>query len=375
MQRFNLRVGSLGVIALVALGLTLWMLTGHFKHRDKSLEAKPAAAKGTGDTPAKTASAADAFKVQVQPSTAASTSSAVAVSGDTAPSRIVQLAGQAEGQVVALLARKGQRVKAGEVIVRLDPSNWALHRDRANASLRQAQLEYTAATRLRETGYVTEGELAAKFAALQSSKAQLADAEYQLKHLTITAPVSGVIEEQPVEVGNYVRVGEMVVKILVNDPLRVMVNVSETDVPRVKVGAPASALVAGQTLKGSVEFISAMADAKTRTFAVAVAVDNPGSALPAGLSAQVTLPSGSSSAHRLPASLLSLGDDGALGVKHVGSDGKAIFTPVRILKADGDAVWVGGLPEQIQLITQGQGFIKAGELVPVTVAPAPQAKS
>ncbi len=372
-----MRLGSLGVIGLVVLVLALWLATGHFRHRPKSLEPATVAVSKEPTAEQAQKAAADAFKVEVKTQTAELTDRTVSLSGNTAPSRVIELAAQVEGQVVALPVRKGARVRAGEVIARLDPRDFDTHKSRAEAALAQAQLEYTAATRLRDSGHITIGELAQKFSQLQSAKAALADANFQINHLAITAPASGVVEEQKVEVGNYVRIGDMVVKILVNDPLQVAANVGENDVANIKLGSPATAVVGGETLTGHVSYVAAMADAKTRTFGIEVAVANPGSRLPAGLSAQLTLPVGATKTQRLLAAVLSLADNGVLGVKHVGSDGRAIFTPVTIIKADGDAVWVAGLPDQIQLITQGQGFVKAGEKVnvapPAAAEPAPAA--
>ncbi len=103
-------------------------------------------------------------------------------------------------------------------------------------------------------------------------------------------------------------------------------------------------------------------------------MDNPGSRIPAGLSARVTIPVQTIAAHRIPASLLTLADDGAVGVKHV-VNGKVVFTPAEIVRADGDAVWVGGMPEKILLITRGQGFVAAGSEADVQMESEPPVAS
>jgi len=135
--------------------------------------------------------------------------------------------------------------------------------------------------------------------------------------------------------------------------------------------AATAVLAGGEKLEGHVLFVSAMADEKTRSFTVDVAVANPDGRIPAGLSARVIIPVEQVSAHRIPASLLSLADNGDVGVKFVGADDHVVFATAKIVRADGDAVWVSGLPQKIRLITRGQGFVNAGEPVTSEVEGAP----
>jgi membrane fusion protein, multidrug efflux system len=68
-------------------------------------------------------------------------------------------------------------------------------------------------------------------------------------------------------------------------------------------------------------------------------------------------------AHRIPASLLALNDAGLLGVKAVDQDEEVVFYPADVVRAQADAVWLAGLPEQVRVITVGQGFVRAGDQV------------
>ena len=61
---------------------------------------------------------------------------------------------------------------------------------------------------------------------------------------------------------------------------------------------------------------------------------------------------------------LSLDDSGRLGVKTVGHQERTIaFNRVEIVEASRDGGWISGLPENVRLVTQGQGFVAAGETV------------
>lgn len=352
-----------GIAAAIILALVVWMLTGLFSGKHETANDAASAA----DKPA------GRFKVSVRTQHAEKVQREVVINGDTQPDQVVNIASQVEGQVVTIGARKGARVRQGELLARIDPRDTAQHQARADAVLHQRELEYQAAARMRETGYITESELASRKAALEVARADSKEIALRLQNLSIVAPVSGVLEEQLIEVGDYAKIGQPVAKLIKIDPLRVSGGVGENDIRYIKPGDPARAEILGQTLGGKVKFVSALADPKTRTFTVEVAVDNPRAQIPAGVSARISLPVQDVAAHRIPSSLLTLADDGAIGVKHV-VGGRVQFAKAEIVHADGEAVWVAGLPETIQLITRGQAFVAAGESVDVeTEAAAPPA--
>ena len=354
--------GSWGLVGLIAAGLLLWMISGALSGKKPDAAADAAAA----------LKSAEKFHVMVREQAAETIRREVSINGNTRPDQIVNLASQVDGQIVAIAARKGARIKQGEVIVRIDSRGLAQRRAQAAATQHQRELEYKAAEGLNARHYVTASELAARLAALESARAEFKEADYQLRHLDVVAPADGIVEDQHVEVGDYARVGSAVATFIVNDPLRLSGGVNETDVRLIKPGDPATAeLAGGEKLAGAVRFVSAMADEKTRSFTVDVAVANPEGRIPAGLSARVTVPAEQVSAHRIPASLLSLADNGDVGVKYVDAADHVVFAKAQIVRADGDAVWVSGLPDKIRLITRGQGFVNAGEPVVVEIEVAP----
>jgi multidrug efflux system membrane fusion protein len=350
-------------IATAIIGvLVIWMLSGLFG-RGNNAEAEPKA---------DAEKAQQRFKVSVRNQNAEAVDREVLINGDTTPDQSIVIASQTEGQVIAIGARKGARVNQGALLARVDPRDSEQRKARAAAVLKQRELEFDGAKRLRETGYVSESELSSRQAALEVARADVKEIELHLKNLTILAPVSGVLEQQGIEVGSYVKIGDPVAKIIKIDPLIVSGGVSENDIRNVKVGDKAEAEILGHTLKGHVKFVSSLADEKTRTFTVDIAVENPHGDIPAGLSARIRLPVQSIQAQKIPSSLLTLSDNGDIGVKHV-VNGKVVFTKAEIVRSNGDAVWITGLPSPIALITRGQGFVAAGESVDVQAEAAPVA--
>lgn len=345
-----------GVALLIVVALSIWMLSGALGGNDESTDAP-----GAAGTPA-----AEAFRVLVERHRAEAIRRTVRYSGDTQPDQIINLAAQVEGQVVDVGAAEGARIGRGELIARVDERDLQARLSRAKAVLHQRELEFKAAGPLRDEGIITEAEYAAAIANRDTARAELENTRLQLRNVEITAPADGILEQRLVEVGDYVKIGNPVAEVLVNDPLTVSGGVSENDIGDIRVGMPASATLSdGTKLDGVVRFVSARAREATRTYTVEVAIANPGSSIPAGRSAEVSIPVQEIRAHKVPSSLLALDDDGRLGLKSVDEDGTVRFHVASIERADGDAIWVSGLPEELDLITRGQGFVQPGETVAV----------
>ncbi|MDP5359401.1 MAG: efflux RND transporter periplasmic adaptor subunit, partial [Paracoccaceae bacterium] len=148
------------------------------------------------------------------------------------------------------------------------------------------------------------------------------------------------------------------------DPLTVVIQVPQQALSRIKTGQTAEVqFITGEERSGTVGFIGSNADQQTRTFRVEVTVDNPDSTMPAGLSARIAIPTGQARGHFISPAILSLGTNGDLGIKTVEPDNTVAFAPVQIVRAQTDGVWVTGLRETASIITVGQGFVNAGDVV------------
>jgi multidrug efflux system membrane fusion protein len=181
----------------------------------------------------------------------------------------------------------------------------------------------------------------------------------------VAAPFAGVLEERPVELGSYVQRADPVATIIDLDPLRVVGFVTEREIAGVRAGAAGEAVLpGGRVVAGKIVFVSAMADETTRTFRVELEIANADGVVAEGLTTEIRIPTGMTRAHVINLSLLTLADDGRVGVKAVDEEGTVRFLPVTVLgNVDPGTVWVEGLPERVRLITVGQEFVKDGEKV------------
>ncbi len=176
------------------------------------------------------------------------------------------------------------------------------------------------------------------------------------------------------ELGDFVSAGDEVARVLEMDPLVVAGNVSQTAVGRVAVGMPGEAkLVTGERIQGRLRFVASDSDAATRTFRVELEVPNPESRVSSGVTAEILLRTGETTAHLLSPAILTLGDGDELGVKVVDENDRVEFLPVQVARATADGFWVTGLSDRVRVITVGHGFVHEGDqVIPVPANAGPE---
>ena len=295
---------------------------------------------------------------------ARSIASAVILRGETQAARQVDLRAETAGQVVSEPLRRGSFVEQGQILCRIDSGTRAAALAEAEARLSDARINFDAAARLSQDGFASGTRVATTEANLRSAEAAVAAAHKEIERLTITAPFEGLLESDSAEIGSLLQPGGLCATVIQLDPIRLVGYVPETEVERVRLGAPAGArLAAGQDVQGRVTFLSRSADPMTRTFRVDIEVANPDLAIRDGQTAEIMIAAPGEEAHLLPQSALTLNDAGALGVRLVNGTGEALFHPVSLLRDTAGGVWVTGLGAQADVIVVGQEFVNDG--VPV----------
>lgn len=286
--------------------------------------------------------------------------------GVSLAARETLLRAEGAGPVRDILARRGDTLQKGALIARLDAATREAELTRARATQARAAREFANATELETRGRATADRVASAAADLAAAEASVVMAEQALEQTEIRAPFAGRLEELDLEIGQIVSPGDSLGRMLDIATLTLRIQVPQDVIADIEIGQEAEmSFLTGQTTTGVVRFIARSADAQTRTFEVEVALDNAEGQLAAGLSAQVRIITGQDRAHLISPAYLSLDATGVLGLKTVGSDGRAVFSSITILKAEPDGVWVAGLPDQARIITTGQGFVSDGEEVAV----------
>ena len=340
------------IAGLLALLLVGWMGSGY-------IIPTQAAEAETSDTGQKRAVA-----VAVMPSQAQDVSLVLTAEGQSEPDRATGVQAEAAGQVVSVSAARGDLVSAGQEIGRVDAATIEAQLLQAQSQLEQASRDLNNAIALQERGLATEDRVSVARAAKAGADASLTAAQEQLEKTIIRAPFAGRLNDLTLDEGEYVDGGDVVAEVLDNDPLTVVIQVPQQTLSRIKRDQMAEVqFITGEERPGRVSFIGANADQQTRTFRVEVTVDNPDSLMPAGLSARIAVPTGQARGHFISPAILSLGTNGDLGIKTVDEENIVGFVSVDIVRAQTDGIWVTGLPDSANIITVGQGFVNAGDVV------------
>ena len=349
------------VAAIVTVLAVLWLLSGLLTGGDKHLPEKTPAAGAKRPT-------AEAITVKARRLEAQPYVTRVLVNSRTEANRSVQVRAELDGVIAALPVEEGQRVSAGDVICEIAAEDRPEKLERARVSLRKAELDYAGAQKLKGRGLQSEAAMAQQEVALATARAELKRAQVDVKNLKIRAPYDGLVNSRAVELGDFIRRGEECATVLDLDPMLIVGEVSESQVGSLQPGGPASAqLQKGQLVDGQLRYVSQQAHPTTRAYRVEVAVPNTNGALRSGLSARMALPTGEVLAHRINASLLTLDDQGQLGLRTLDEEHRVRFVNVQLVSDENEGVWVAGLPARPLLITVGQEYVTEGEQVAVEI--------
>lgn len=352
---------------VITVAIAGWLASGQVIVGGQGESAVTAPNTQDGNLSAQSDAAGDAtkpFRVRVGTLTSVDRTAELKVRGRTEAAERVMLRAQTPGLVEQIPVSKGQRVATGDVICKLEAGSRTANILRAEAGLAQAELDYDAASKLNEKGYAAETRVRAAKAAMHAAKAVLSEARLDLERTKIKASFDGVVDDLPAKIGTLLNVGDPCAEIVAADPMLVIAQVSERDVGRIAPGmAGAARLVTGDTAEGKLRFVATSADEATRTFRIELSVSNPDGRLRDGVTAEIAIPLETTKAHRFSPAILTLDDDGVIGVRTLTDDNRVAFMPVRILGNEDGTVWVAGLPDTVTVITVGQDYVKPGERV------------
>lgn len=304
------------------------------------------------------------FAVQVRTLEARTRSPYLEMRGRTEADTRIQVTSETNGKIVKRPVREGQFVQKGDLLCAIDRGAREARVLQANAALAQASIDYEAANKLSNKGFSATNRVIALKAARDAAKAVLQEAEIELERTEIRAPFDGVIEAPLAEIGAMLTTGSACATLMAPDPMLAIGAVSEANIQSVKLGQKAEvSLVTGQRVFGTVRYIANSADPDTRTFRVEVELPNHDFALKDGITTRTKLLLDEEKAHFVSPGILTLADNGDIGLRGVDADNKVVFHAAEIIGGDTEGVWLKGLPDAVTVITVGQDFVKEGRLV------------
>jgi len=184
----------------------------------------------------------------------------------------------------------------------------------------------------------------------------------ELNRTEVKAPFSGFIE-QIVKPGNFLERGQVCATIIQLNPIIFVAEVPEFNINKVETGQDVDIrLVTGEFLNGKLTFVSKSASPSTRTFKVESQIENKNGIVRDGITAEMTIKTKLVMAHKISPSILLLNDGGKIGIRSVEND-IVKFHNITILEDSESGLWITGIPKELELIVQGQGFVEDGQKV------------
>lgn len=169
--------------------------------------------------------------VEVLPVSAETVSFQVESQGTVIPRTETVLSAEVAGAIVDISPKfvAGGAFDRGEILMRIDPTNYQVAVDQAEALLAQRQIEYDGAAKLRSQGYRAESEYASAAAALASARAELVRAERNLERTEIRLPYAGMVRTKEADLGQYVNVGSRLGITFATDSAEVRLPLTDQD--------------------------------------------------------------------------------------------------------------------------------------------------
>ena len=221
----------------------------------------------------------------------------VTATGQAAAQRQVVLAAQVAGRVTQLPVRESDRVGSGGLVAALDADEYRIALEEAKASQRTSEATFREQTlfddRITDAALRAERQRTARAkSGLERAELAVEKAELDLRRTRLAAPFAGQVADVKVVPGQFVRAGDELATIVDLDPIRVEVQVLESEVGVLGQGRRAQVTFAafpGETFTGTIQTINPMVDQTTRTARVTVQVPNPARRILPGMYARVSL--------------------------------------------------------------------------------------
>lgn len=334
---------------------------------------KEEAAKGGGGAAPVYATQAVIAEAKVQP-----VNETLSLVGSVAANEMVEIKSETDGTLEEVLFTEGQKVKQGDLLIRLDESKFSASVNEAEANFKLTETTYERNKQLLRDKLISQQEYDQAAAQFQANKASLELKKRLLKDARIYAPFKGTMSSRQVSPGQVIAKNTTLTWLIDLDPVKVEFNVPERFVSQLQVGQKIEISVAaypGRSFAGEVFFVAPFVESATRTALVKARVENPKAELKPGMFANLNLTLKlKEDAIVIPeSSVIASGDRTIVYV--VDAEGTAQIRPVKIgIRQAGLVEIVTGLKPGERVVSEGiQKVRPGGKVKAASPAPAPAA--
>lgn len=279
-----------------------------------------------------------------------------------------QLLAETTGRVVAIYREEGDRVKKGDVLIKLQDTQQKLDFEKASIDLEVAEKEWQRAQELEKRGILSAKEFDEKRLGREAAKHAKARAQYELEKTRIMAPFSGIVTQRNVQLGETVTPGKHVATVAEFDPLVVKFHVPESEIAPVQIGQLVTIEIpsgSSETLYAKISLISPVIDEGTGTVKLTVYLRNSGLKIKPGTFVRARVVAAThDSVLTIPKKAL-LSEDETHHVFVVASD---TVTKVEVKPGIADNQFVeilSGISLRDLVITVGHGGLRSGDKVKI----------
>ncbi len=289
----------------------------------------------------------------------------VAAVGSGRARQQVTLTTRVAGVISDVLFEGGQKVEAGQKLVKLNAEPESIAVETAEAQRAQAADAVERYKQLNENA-VSRVTRAEADTALKVADAALRRAREDLDRMTIKAPFAGIMGLTSLQTGDYLAVGNPVAALDDRSTIIIEFTVPEAAAPSIRIGMPMRASLAarpGEIYNGKVQAVDTRIDPVTRTLTVRGEIPNPDLSLIPGSTFSVSVTLAGNEVPVVPGLAIQWDRDGAF-VWRLKQDNTIERVNVAILARNGDRVFIDApLKAGEKVIHEGGGLLRAGQAV------------
>ena len=284
------------------------------------------------------------------------------------------------GHPSEIYVTEGQAVKAGQPLLKLQPSVSAAATQQAAVPSQQLQANYDNALKeyeryqkLYEIGAIPRRQMESITAKLQEAKERLAAGTQSAGSsitgpATLTAPIDGIVTGLAATPAKEVQAGQLLLSLGSGQELGAVVQLEQKDLYLVQLGTPVIIEAAQQTIVGQVSSIYPQVEAKQNPVFLAhiKLASKPAAALKAGMSATIHINTGETAVVPAVPTASILQDSQGQTYIYLAVNGKAVLQQVSVGKTMGDFTEItSSLPAESLIITSSLDGLRDGDTITV----------
>ena len=262
------------------------------------------------------------FKVKSLISLATEINKTVSISSTSEAYRKIEVKSEVTSKIEKILKKKGSFVDKGQIVIKLE--------------------EFDSYKKLFENDLISKNEF---------------------NKIALMAPFNGIILDGHKIEGELVTPGSSVYEIIDLSKIKIVGYLNENEIKGINIKNKVEVSILDKIIEGTIDYISPIADYNTKTFEISVIFDNLDLSIRDGLSAELKIYKEKIKVHQISPSVLSLGDDGDIGIKVLNQNNEVIFKEIVIIEDTSDYMLISGLEDKENIITVGQQYVSSGDKV------------